>query len=86
MESVVEALAIHSSLGADELQGTIQQALAGFVAGRPSGAAMIARQFSARQDWSVGPYLEAVLNAPGDLTPDGKLLVAAYVARSRAGR
>lgn len=86
LESVVEALAIHSSLGVADLQGTIKQALAGFVARRPSGAAMIARQFSTRQDWSIGPYLEAVLRKPGELTPDSKLLVAAYVAQSRAAR
>lgn len=86
LESVVEALAIHSSLGPEGLQATIQQALAGFVARRPSGAAMIARQFSARGDWSVGPYLEAALKAPGDLTADGRLLVAAYVEQARAAR
>jgi hypothetical protein len=86
LESVVEALAIHSSLGPDGLKGTIQQALAGFVARRPGAAAMIARQFSARRDWSVGPYLEAALDAPGELTPSGKLQVAAYVAQSRAAR
>jgi hypothetical protein len=84
LESVVEAMAIHSGLGSQDLKTAIQEALLDFVAQRPNAAALIARQFSARQDWSIGLQLEKSLDLPGSLNPSSRLLVGVYVAQSRA--
>jgi hypothetical protein len=84
LESVVEAMAIHSGLGSQDLKTAIQEALLEFVAQRPNAAALIARQFSARHDWSIGLQLEKSLDLPGSLNPSSRLLVGVYVAQSRA--
>ncbi|MEM9630365.1 MAG: hypothetical protein AAGA50_03500 [Pseudomonadota bacterium] len=84
LEAIVEAMAIRNSLGSKETRLAILQALKGFVAERPDGAAMIARHFSTRQDWSFGNYLEDLLKMPDTLTPSSRLVVSVYVAQSRA--
>lgn len=84
LESVVEAMAIHNGLGSDDLKADIQGVLLDFVAQRPNAAALIARQFSARQDWSIGPLLEKQQELSASLNPASRLLVGVYVAQSRA--
>ncbi|MEP2707678.1 MAG: hypothetical protein ABJQ71_22520 [Roseibium sp.] len=84
LESIVESMAIHNSIGPESVRTAIRTALLEFVARRPNGAAMIARQFSSRQDWSIGPDLEAIMEAPGTLSPSNRLFVAVYVAQYKA--
>ncbi len=83
--AVVEAMAIHSNLGSDHLQRTIEETLVGFVRNRPAGAATVARQFSLQRNWSIGPHLEAMMEDALHITPAARLQVAIYVAQSKAG-
>lgn len=83
--AVVEAMAIHSNLGSDHLQRTIEETLIGFVRNRPAGAATVARQFSLQRNWSIGPHLEAMMDDALHMTPAARLQVAIYVAQSKAG-
>lgn len=83
--AVVEAMAIHSNLGSDHLQRTIEETLVGFVRNRPAGAATVARQFSLQRNWSIGPHLEAMMDDASHMTPAARLQVAIYVAQSKAG-
>lgn len=83
LEQVVEAMAIQHGVASAGLRTEIAAALSAFVAARPAGAALVARQFLTREDWSQGPLLARVmeekrLTAAPDLLP-----VAIYVAQAR---
>lgn len=86
VETVVEAMAIHSKLGSHQLRRTIDQTLIGFVRRRPAGAGAVARQFSAHRNWFIGPQLESMLESGTQLTPATRLQVAIYIAQSKASR
>jgi len=83
IEAIVEAFAIHNGFAPDALQREIRKTLITLVDRRPDGAAAIARQFSARRDWSFGPYLEAALKTQRGLLPSTRLVASVYVAQSR---
>lgn len=86
VEAVVEAMAIHSSVGTIEVRQEIEEALVGFVTSRPNGVEAIARQFSARRDWSFGPRIEKVLEAPGPLSASSRLFASVYVAQAKVNQ
>ncbi|MDW4498858.1 hypothetical protein R5H30_12755 [Sulfitobacter sp. D35] len=83
VEQVVEALAIHSGVGAPGMAASIAATLDRLVALRPDTAALIARQFGSRQNWTQADRL-APLVAERRLTAASDLMtVAVYLAQAR---
>ncbi|MCA0996989.1 hypothetical protein [Alloyangia pacifica] len=83
LELVVEALAIQHGVGSAALQGRISAALQGFVQTRPEGAALVARQFISRRDWSQAATLEAMMQAQRFTSSETLLPVAIYVGQAK---
>ncbi len=86
LEAIVEALAIHNEIASDDVRQKIARALTDFLSQRPNAAAIVARQFSSRQDWSIGPELEALLASPATMTAASRLIAGVYVAQAKANR
>lgn len=86
LEVIIEALAIHNEIGTEEVRQAIARVLADFLSLRPNAAAIVARQFSSRQDWSFGPKLKALLASPAPMTASSRLIANVYVAQARANR
>jgi hypothetical protein len=84
MEQIVAALAEQHASGnpehADQISGTLRR----YAAARPAAIPAIARQFSARSDWSQTGLMELVLSQRGEFSSQDLLSVAVYLAQARA--
>lgn len=83
LEQVVEALAIQNGVGSRDLQLAIDAALERFLDIRPEGAALVARQFSSRDDWSQAGQLQKRLGDRRLQRSTELLSIAMYVAQAR---
>jgi len=83
LELVVEALAIQNGVGSPDLRDRISAALEGFVAARPEGAALVARQFFNYQDWSQAAPLAELMHERRIASSADLMAVAIYVAQAR---
>lgn len=83
LEQVVEALAIHNGVGTANLRAAIDATLGRLLEARPEAAALIARQFGTRQDWSQAESLAALVVAGKLPHTDDVTAVAGYVTRAR---
>ncbi|MDW3221622.1 MAG: hypothetical protein R8G34_01825 [Paracoccaceae bacterium] len=83
LEQVIEALAIHGDVGRPELQDEINNTIARLVAKRHDAAAVVARQFGGRKDWSQTAALEFFLQQGVLQNTQDLLAVAIYVAQGR---
>ncbi|WP_335948213.1 hypothetical protein [Salipiger bermudensis] len=83
LEQVVEALAIQHGVASPEVRAEIAATLQRFVRARPEGAALIARQFLPREDWSQGALLAGLMEAKALSSAQDLLTVAVYVAQAR---
>lgn len=83
LEQVVEALAIQHGVAPPEVRAEIAATLQRFVRARPQGAALVARQFLPREDWSQGPMLAELMEAKALSSAQDLLTVAVYVAQAR---
>ena len=84
VEQVIEALTIHNGVGSLKLRKAIAAALRRLVQARPETAALVARQFAARSDWSQASWLKTGVqpdNIPGLAD---RLAVESYLARAKA--
>ena len=81
----------HRELGAhqhgvapSELRTEISAALRRFGYARPEAAALVARQFMAREDWSQGPLLAKIMEGDKLTSAPDLMAVAIYVAQARS--
>ena len=81
----------HRELGAHQhgvassaLRTKISAALRRFVHARPEAAALVARQFTAREDWSQGPLLAKIMEGDKLTSAPDLMAVAIYVAQARS--
>jgi hypothetical protein len=84
VEQVIEALTIHNGVGSLKLRKAIAAALGRLVQARPETAALVARQFAARSDWSQASWLKTRVqpdNIPGLAD---RLAVESYLAWAKA--
>ena len=79
LELVVEALAIHSQVGHDELKKSIKSKLENLVNVRPEAAALIARQFGKRKVWTQKNYLRTLLAEKIIQSQDERSLIENYI-------
>lgn len=84
LEQVVEALAIQHGVAPSELRTEISAALRRLVHARPEAAALVARQFMAREDWSQGPLLAKIMEVDKLTSAPDLMAVAIYVAQARS--
>ena len=84
IEQVVEALAIHNGLGSPDTSSAISAALGRVVTLRPEPAALVARQFAARSDWSQAPSLQPLVRRNAIAALPDRLAVESYLARAKA--
>ncbi len=83
LEHIVTAFAIHHDVGSIAVQDRIDTALRGFVASRPEGAVLVARQFGVRKNWSQAEMVEQLLKQRRIVRSDHLLPVAIYRAQAR---
>lgn len=74
IEQVIEAMAIHSSIGTQEMRTTINVSLDRLVESRPETALVIARQFEKYADASPGEITEQLPTSTVQKNRDAKLL------------
>ena len=87
-ESFIEAFALHSESGAQEMKDRIRTSLSKLVRTRPELAPAVARQFGIRFDWSMQTELADVLGR-GMLSSMSDVAVVAYyvgLARESAAK
>jgi hypothetical protein len=83
LEQVVTALSVHNSVADAQVRHAISAEIAEFIALRPEAAGIVARQFTARADWSQAAILAPLvqdrrLHSAADL-----LTVSIYLAQAR---
>lgn len=79
-EAVIEAFAIHSQVGPAALQAAITAELGAILQREPNAAAMVARQFGARNDWRHAAELDRLLRARRITSAVSMITVSRYVA------
>ena len=79
IELIVEALAIHSQVGDQELQETITEKLEHLVNVRPEASELIARQFGKRAIWTQKHYLRHTLKEKTTLSRNTRMLIENYI-------
>lgn len=85
LEAVIEAMAIHSTSGAEAIRHQIQTILTLATEKRPDLAEVVAKHFANRSDWTMARTLEQLL-AQNRLASVGAMLqVSRYVALARQG-
>jgi hypothetical protein len=83
LEEVVMALAAINRLAAPEVQTAIGLAISDFIALRPDGAEIVARQFAAVSDWSQAATLQPLVRQRSLSGLTGLLTVSVYLAQAR---
>lgn len=83
LEQVVEALAIHSGVDRVDVKHQIDQALERLVRKRPEAAALVARQFGSRNDWSHARQFETLVRNKELSSSADLITVAVYVAQAK---
>ena len=83
VEQVVMALSVHHALAEPEVKSAIQTAISDLLHARPETAALIARQFALRADWSQAALLEPMVEDRQFSTMQDLLIVSVYVAQAR---
>lgn len=83
-ESIVEAMAIHNGVGRTQVRNAIARSLGDLLPRNPALAPLIARQFSARQDWSLLTPMEALLKSAKTLNGATRLSASIYVTQAKA--
>ena len=83
IEQVIEALAIHNGVGALKMRKAIAAALERLVQARPGTAALVARQFAARNDWSQASWLKTRTQLDNIQGLADRLAVESYLARAK---
>jgi hypothetical protein len=84
VEQVIEALAIHNGVGSLELRKGIAAVLGRLVKARPETAALVARQFAARSDWSQASWLKTGVKVDSIPGLANRLAVESYLARAKS--
>lgn len=85
LELAVEALAIHAGAGPEGLRAQILETLGEFIDARPENADMVARQFSFRYDFGMGPALEELMKSGRVKSARTLIPISAYVMTARSG-
>ncbi|NOD76200.1 hypothetical protein [Ruegeria sp. HKCCD4332] len=85
-ELVAEALAIHSQSGEEEMQNVVRGAVATVLQNEPSIAAVVARQFGAREEWSQAKLLANLLKAGHLTSPEDVIAVREYMSLAGEAR
>ena len=83
LPEVIEALAIHNGVGSIELRKGIAAVLGRLVKVRPETAALVARQFAARSDWSQASWLKTGVKVDSIPGLANRLAVESYLARAK---
>jgi len=84
LEQVVTALSVHRSLVNDEGQRSIDAAIRNLVHARPDAAAIVAKQFGSRSDWTQVDVLEPLMRNRKLTTKDALWAVSGYVVNARS--
>jgi hypothetical protein len=84
LEQIIEALAIHSGVGSDEIRSEISTVLDRLVRSRPEAAPLVARQFGNRQDWTMAGNLGHLVAERKFTTASDLMTVAIYLAQAKA--
>lgn len=83
IEQIVMALSVHHQLADPKLQSAIASVVADLVTMRPDTAAVVARQFALRSDWSQAAVLEPVVRDRNISTMNDLMTVSVYLAKAR---
>ncbi|PSL21983.1 hypothetical protein [Shimia abyssi] len=79
-EMLAEAFAIHSTTGDPDTRDAIQKHVTNTLLSDPALAPLVARQFGARYDWSLGPAMSKVMRSGQLKSPLDMLTLTQYVA------
>lgn len=82
-ESFVEALALHSQFGSNEMQATIRANVKNVLRENPRLATSVARQFGARSDWSHVAALEEAYRNKEGLEMSDIIVMAQYISLAK---
>jgi hypothetical protein len=83
LEQILMALSVQNVVAEREVRDAIGIAVADFVALRPEGGAIVARQFATRSDWSQAAVLQQLLQDQGLPNATDLLTVSVYLAQAR---
>ncbi|MDW3223914.1 MAG: hypothetical protein R8G34_13685 [Paracoccaceae bacterium] len=82
IEQVVMAMSVHHALADVSVKDEIDMVLARLVRSRPAAGAVVARQFSLREDWSQVGILQPLVRDRKLTTIQDMTVVAVYLARA----